>query len=511
MTSTFKYGIDQITPEIALQIARGEIQGIITKEAEQKILKCYNAVQLIAKGEKPVYSVNTGFGSLCNVRISHEDAGTLQENLLKSHSVGVGDPIAPEIAKMMMILKVHALAQGYSGASLPLIERILWHIDKDIIPLVPAQGSVGASGDLCPLAHLFLPLIGLGEVTQDSGKSYLPAEDLLKAHKLTKIPLGVKEGLALINGTQFMAAHGIKIVERLSNCLDHADLIGSLSLEAFLGSKTPFNPKLHQIRPHPGAIMTAKRISSFLADSELMASHTTCTRVQDPYSFRCMPQIHGAARDAYTHLRNTLLIEINSVTDNPNIFLEEDGPIALSGGGFHGEPIAMVFDYAGLAASELGNISDRRVYLLLGEQGEWGLPQYLIEGSGLNSGFMITQYTTAALASENKSLCYPASADSIPTSNGVEDLVSMGSISARKALQIINNLEKILGIELMCACQALDFRRPLRTSQSLEAVHALVRQSIPFIENDTPLSTYINSAIELVRSKTLLQFTPKRN
>jgi len=500
----FLYGIETLTPEIALQIARGEITGVLSPQAKDRIMACYRAVQKIIQGTTPVYSINTGFGSLCTTKISRADAGTLQENLLKSHSVGVGRPVAAEIAKLMLILKVHALSQGYSGVSPELVERILWHITANVIPQVPEQGSVGASGDLCPLSHLFLPLIGLGEVTTDGGLTYRPAAELLQQHGLPRFSLGAKEGLALINGTQFMAAHGIKIVSRLQACQDQADIIAAMSLEGYLGSSSPFDSRLHEIRPHPGAQVVARRICRLLEGSGFLLSHKGCPRVQDPYSFRCIPQIHGASRDALAHLREVLTREINSVTDNPNIFLEGDEPIAISGGGFHGEPIALPMDYAGLAASELGNISDRRIYLLLGETGEYGLPLYLIKGSGLNSGFMIAQYCSAALVSENKSKCYPASADSIPTSNGVEDLVSMGSISARKTLEIIDNLEKILGIELMCAAQAMDFRRPLVSSPFLERCHAHVRAQIPFIQDDCVLSGHINTAIEIVRSGALL-------
>ncbi len=504
--NTFQYGIDHLTPEIALSIARNEMKGILTDESKDKVLKCYNAVQSIAQGDKPVYSINTGFGSLCTTKITQDDAGILQENLLKSHSVGMGEPIDAEIAKLMLILKVHALCQGFSGASLKLIERIIWHINNNYISQVPEQGSVGASGDLCPLAHLFLPLIGLGELTNDEGKTYVPTKSILTKYNLTKLALGAKEGLALINGTQFMAAHGIKIVERLYNCQDHADIVSAMSLEGYMGSKSPFDKRLHQVRPHPGAQLVAKRMNTLLDNSEILTAHTECTRVQDPYSFRCIPQIHGASRDALVHLKEIITREINSVTDNPNVFTDGDEPIAISGGGFHGEPIALPMDYAGLAASELGNIADRRIYLLMGEKGEYGLPLYLIKGSGLNSGFMITQYCSAALVSENKSLCYPASADSIPTSNGVEDLVSMGSISARKTLKIIDNLEKILGVELFCACQAIDFRRPLKSSPILEACHQFVRTKIPHIEDDEVLSGYMNSTTEIIRSKKLLSF-----
>ncbi|MHA1775809.1 MAG: histidine ammonia-lyase [Promethearchaeota archaeon] len=503
----FHYGMDQMDVPIALKLCSGEMKGIITDEVKTKVQQCHAAVQRIVQGEKPVYSINTGFGSLCTTKISKDDAGKLQENLLKSHSVGVGAPIETDIAKIMLILKVHALCQGYSGVSLTLIERILWHIDMNYIPKVLEQGSVGASGDLCPLAHLFLPLIGLGEITKDGGKNYVSTHQILEENQISPLSLGAKEGLGLINGTQFIAAHAIKVVERLENCVDHADLIGALSLEGYLGSVAPFDPRLHKIRPHPGAQIVARHLRELTEGSEFIEYHKDCNRVQDPYSFRCMPQIHGACRNALNHLKEVLIREINSVTDNPNIFLEGENGIAISGGGFHGEPLALPLDYVGLAASELGNISDRRVYLLLGEKGEYGLPLYLIKGSGLNSGFMIAQYATAALASENKSLCFPASADSIPTSNGVEDLVSMGSISARKTLRMIANLEQILGIELVCACQAMDFRRPLQSSEKLESCHSYVRKYIPFIENDEILSPHMQKAAEIVRSKKLLEIS----
>ncbi len=509
MALIFKYGIENLTPEIAFSIAKGEIKGILTEKAVSNIQKCHQAVMKIAQGDDPVYSINTGFGSLCNVKISREDAGTLQENLLKSHSVGVGEVIPIYVIKLMLILKVHALAKGYSGVSLKLVERIIWHIENDYLPKVLEQGSVGASGDLCPLAHAFLPLIGEGEITQDHGKTFQNTSNFLQEKNMEKFELGPKEGLALINGTQFMAAFATMIAVEFKDVLTQADLIGAMSVDAYLGSRSPFDPRLHEIRPHDGCIETAKNLFAFLEGSELLDSHKSCNRVQDPYSLRCMPQIHGAARNAYNHFREVLITEINSVTDNPNIFTTEASPIAISGGGFHGEPIALPLDYLGLAASTIGNIADRRIYLLLGETGEYGLPLYLIKGSGLNSGFMITQYCTAALASENKTSCFPASADSIPTSNGVEDLVSMGSISARKTYRILQNTQKILAIEMMCACQALEFRRPLKSSDLIEKCLAYVRTEIPFVEDDTYLSPLIQKAVSIVQNKTLLSFLPK--
>ena len=503
MSKNFKYGIDYLTPDLALQIANGEIRGIITEEVKIDVKKNYEAVQKIAKGEKIVYSVNTGFGSLCTTIISREETGKLQENLLKSHSVGLGDPIEHQLSKLMMILKIHALCKGFSGISLEVIQRIFWHVETNVIPLVPEQGSVGASGDLAPLAHLFLPLIGLGYLSKD-GKNYIKSLEILKKHDLTPLKLQAKEGLALINGTQFITAHAIVIHEKFRNCLENADIIGALSLEAYLGSPQPFDDDLIRLRPHQGAILVAQRIRTFLKDSRFIESHKDCGRVQDPYSIRCIPQVHGASRDAFLHFKGVVECELNSITDNPIIFNENK---TLSGGNFHGQPLALPLDYVGLAASEIGNISDRRTYLLL--EGKWGLPTYLIEDFGLNSGFMITQYTSAALASENKTMCFPASADSIPTSMGQEDHVSMGSISARKTLRIVHNLEKILAIELLCAAQAFDFRRPLISSIILEACHAYIRQKIPHINEDVVLSELIEIALDIIKSKKLVDISTK--
>jgi len=499
MNEYFNYGEENLTPEKALKIARKEIIGVISDETKRKIIKSYNAVQAIAKGDNLVYSINTGFGSLCTTKISPGETGMLQENLLKSHSVGVGAPIANEIAKLMLVLKIHALCKGFSGISYKVVERINWHIENDIIPLVPEKGSVGASGDLAPLSHLFLPLIGLGYLSKN-GKRFYPSIELLNEYDLKPLTLQAKEGVALINGTQFIAAFAIEVYEKFLNCLDHADLIGAISLEAYLGSPQPFNEMLIDLRPHKGAVYVAKRFRKLLKDSQFVESHKDCGRVQDPYSFRCIPQVHGASRDAFSHFKEKLECELNSVTDNPIVF---DEKYTVSGGNFHGQPLALPLDYISFAASELGNISDRRIYLLL--EGKWGLPPYLVKESGLNSGFMIAQYCSAALVSENKTFCFPASADSIPTSMGQEDHVSMGSISARKALQIIENLEKILAIELLCAAQAFDFRRPLKSSEILEACHKYIRNKISHIFEDTILSELINIATEIIKSKELLK------
>ncbi len=493
----FNYGIDYLTTGLALDIASGKVQGVIHADAREAILANRAEVEKIVASEKTVYGINTGFGPLCTSLISAEDTAKLQYNLLISHSVGVGEAIADELAKLMMILKVHALAKGFSGIRLETVERIIWHIENDVIPQVPSQGSVGASGDLAPLSHLFLPLLGLGKVSY-KGEERDTAEVLAEL-QMEPIQLGAKEGLALINGTQFMAAHGIKITERLANCLDAADIIGAMSLEALLGSEKPFAPILHEIRPYDGNQHVASRMRNFLKDSEMLASHQNCSRVQDPYSLRCIPQVHGASRNAWRHLKETLHIEINSVTDNPIV---EDAEHTYSGGNFHGQPIALPLDYSALAASEIGNISDRRIYMLL--EGNEGLPVLLMKNTGLNSGFMIPQYTSAALTTENKSLCFPASADSIPTSLGQEDHVSMGSVSGRKALHVVENLEKILAIELLTAAQAFDFRKPLKSGLLLEACHNYVRKHIDHAVEDRRFSEDIEQCIRIIQNKELV-------
>lgn len=495
--TTFNYGIDTLTTGIALDISRGKTKGIICDDARKRILKSRIAVEKIVAKKQTVYGINTGFGPLCTSLISSEDTEKLQYNLLISHSVGVGDYIDDELAKLMMILKVHALAKGYSGIQLATIERIMWHIDKDVIPKVPSQGSVGASGDLAPLAHLFLPLVGMGEV-QYKGTIKKTAS-VLKKEQLSPITLHAKEGLALINGTQFMAAHGIKIIERLANCLDVADIIGAMTLEALLGSEKPFESILHDIRPYEGNKHVAERLRSLLHGSELVVSHQNCSRVQDPYSLRCMPQVHGASRNAWLHLKEMIHIELNSVTDNPIVV---DAEHSYSGGNFHGQPIALPLDYSAMAASEVGNISDRRIYLLL--EGKDGLPLLLMRNTGLNSGFMISQYTSAALASENKTLCFPACVDSIPTSLGQEDHVSMGSISGRKALKVVDNLEKILAVELLTAAQAFDYRKPLKSGILLEACHDYVREFINHAEEDRVFGDDIQACIRIIRNKELV-------
>lgn len=498
MKNTFQYGQEHLTASIALGIANGEIRGILSPETRSRVKKSASAVQEIVANGNPVYGINTGFGPLCTTLISPDQTQKLQENLLKSHAVGIGEPIPNDIAKLMLVLKLHALAKGYSGLRENTLDRILWHIDHNIIPVVPKQGSVGASGDLAPLSHLFLPLIGLGRVHFKG--EIMPTAKAFQLLDIEPISLGPKEGLALINGTQFIAAFGVKVLERFYNILAHADITGAMMLEGLLGSVKPFSAELHQLRPYAGNQHVAQTIQNLLHESEIVHSHAACARVQDPYSLRCMPQVHGASRNAWLHLKQMLEVEINSVTDNPVVFDENH---TISGGNFHGQPIAMPLDYACLAASEIGSISDRRIYLSL-EGDTPGVPKLLLKETGLNSGFMIPQYTSAALASENKGLCFPSSADSIPTSLGQEDHVSMGSIGARKALQVIENVEKILGIELFCAAQAVDFHAPLKSGKIMTALYEHVRTKIKHVTEDQIMYEDMETAIEIIRSGELL-------
>ena len=491
---TFKYGIDKLTLSKIIAITQGKIRAELTTQTIQIINKCRSKVEKMANGSKAVYGVNTGFGPLCDVQITSDETSTLQKNLLITHAVGVGKNIDKQLSKIMMICKVHALCQGFSGVRLALIERIIYFIDHDLLPTVPKQGSVGASGDLAPLSHLFLPIIGEGEfwINED----IISAKEVLANHQLEIINLEAKEGLGLINGTQFILAHTITGLIKMEYLLDLADISGAMSIEGYKGSSSPFREELHTIRPFKGSIKVAERMRNLFKDSQNITSHENCERVQDPYSMRCIPQVHGASRNAYYHLLELAEIEMNSVTDNPIVLSDSE---AISGGNFHGQPLAMALDYCSIAASELGNIADRRCCLLL--EGKYGLPRLLTKDGGLNSGFMMPQYTTAALVTENKSLCFPPSADSIPTGLGQEDHVSMGSISGRQFNQILGNLEKIIAIELMYAAQALDFRRPNTFSKIIEENHNIIREKVEKLEDDRLLKEDIKKIIQMVEAK----------
>lgn len=488
------YGIDTFTISDIMAILDDPKKAKLTKESKQKILQSQQNVQQIVASDRTVYGINTGFGPLCDVKISEEETAQLQHNLIISHAVGVGKPIAKELSKVMMISKIHALSKGFSGVSLEVIERLIFMLQSDIIPLVPEQGSVGASGDLAPLAHLVLPLLGLGKVWQNN--EIRNTAEVLAEKGIKPLTLGPKEGLGLINGTQFILAHAILGLNKFEYLLDLADLTAALSLEAYRGSASPFKKELHDIRPFSGSKKVAARMLKFLKNSENLHAHEFCDRVQDPYSMRCVPQVHGASRNAYEHLKNLAEIELNSVTDNPIVLSAEE---SISGGNFHGQLLALPLDYCTLAAAELGNISDRRSYLLL--EGKFGLPRLLTESSGLNSGFMIPQYTSAALVTENKTLCFPASADSIPTSLGQEDHVSMGSISGRKFNQVLGNLENILAVELMFAAQGLEFRRPATCSKYVENAYNLIRTKVEKLEDDRLIGEDMLAIAELIRER----------
>lgn len=448
---------------------------------------------------QPHYGINTGFGALANKRVPDDRLSELQRNLLLSHAVGVGEPVPPEITRLMLRLKIVGLGLGYSGVSLPVFRRLVEFGRRDLLPVVPSRGSVGASGDLAPLAHLCLPLIGLGEFWADDRKGAVPAGDVLRAHEFPPVTLGAKDGLALINGTQLMSAYGAWVLERCSRLVDHFDLAAAMSLEALQGSIKPFDVRIHAIRPHPGHGAVAANVRRLLEGSEILESHRNCGKVQDPYCLRCVPQVHGASRDALAYATGVVETEINGVTDNPLVF--ENGDI-VSGGNFHGQPLALALDFAAIALAEYASISERRIYLLL--EGHDGLPRLLMRETGLNSGFMIPQYTAAALVSENKVLCHPASVDSIPTSLGQEDHVSMGSVSAVKLLAVLRNVETVLAIELLTAAQALDYRLPLRPGRGVEAAHRCIRGVTQHREADYLFQEDLRRVAELVEGRALL-------
>ena len=445
------------------------------------------------------YGINTGFGALATKRIGADQLKQLQRNLILSHAVGTGDLISKEISRLMLQLKIHALGIGYSGISKKTFDRLIYFVDHDMIPVIPEKGSVGASGDLAPLAHMSLPLLGFGSFWNEEGTDTIPAQELLKKHNIEPIDLQPKDGLSLINGTQLMSGYGAFVLEKTLRLLKSSDLLGAMSLEALQGSIKPFDKRIHEIRPHTGQQTVAENVRNLLAESEILESHRNCGKVQDPYSLRCIPQVHGASRDAISHCVQTVQTEINSVTDNPLVF--QNGDI-ISGGNFHGQPLALVLDYAAIALAELASISERRTYLLLG--GHDGLPKLLMEETGINSGFMIPQYTSAALVSENKVLCHPASVDSIPTSLGQEDHVSMGSVGALKLLNVFKNVEQVLAIELFTAAQALDFRTPLKPGKGVEQAHQYMRKQIPHAHEDHFFKDEINIAVDLLLDKNLM-------
>lgn len=425
------------------------------------------------------YGINTGFGSLCNVRIEPNALSHLQENLVCSHACGMGDEVPQEIVKLMLLLKVHGLSRGYSGVRLEIVQRLADFYNNDILPVVYEQGSLGASGDLAPLAHLCLPILGKGEVYYKGKK--MPAADALVAAGLQPMSLAAKEGLALLNGTQFMSSYAVWCLLQAKKLLKWADVIGALSADGYMAKDEPFKHPIHRVRPHKGQIATAQNILQLLSGSAIQQLDKE--QVQDPYSFRCMPQVHGASKDVVDMATGVVETEINSVTDNPIVFHDEEA--IMSGGNFHGQPLALQLDFLAIALSEIANISERRTYLLI--SGQRGLPAFLAPDAGLNSGFMIAQYTAASIVSQNKQLCTPASVDSIVSSNGQEDHVSMGANAATKLHRVIKNVQRVLGIELLNAAQAIDLRRPYTTSPVLENLWATFRKELSFMKEDRVL------------------------
>ena len=464
----------------------------LSEDARSRIVYCREYLdKKIAANTKPIYGVTTGFGSLCNVSIGHDNLAQLQINLMMSHACGTGDRVPNEIVKIMLLLKVQSLSYGYSGCKLDTVERLVDFFNNDIYPVVYMQGSLGASGDLVPLAHLSLPLIGLGEVEYKG--EVMPAKKILKKMGWQPIQLASKEGLALLNGTQNMGAFAVWALLQSHRLNKWADSIAAMSLDAYYGLVEPFTDAVHQVRPHKGQIDTASRMRELLAGSEIMEKPKSY--VQDPYSFRCVPQVHGTVKDTVRYVESVIDVEINSATDNPTVCPDDD--LIISAGNFHGEPIALPMDFLAIAMSELANISERRIYKLV--SGTRGLPSFLVANPGVNSGFMITQYTAASIVSLNKSFCSPASVDSIPSCQGQEDHVSMGANAAIKLYKVILNTERVLAIELFNATQALEFRRPLRSSQVIQEIFDAYRKEVPFIINDEVMYPYIQKSVDFIR------------
>jgi histidine ammonia-lyase len=495
--TTNKKNMHQITTqkldfEIIADIIASNKKLKLSEEAKKNILHCREYLdKKMASQKEPIYGINTGFGSLYNVSIPDKDLEQLQTNLVMSHACGTGDEVPQDIVKLMLLLKVQALSYGKSAVQLQTVERLVDFFNNDILPVIYQQGSLGASGDLAPLAHMCLPLLGMGEVVYKGKKQ--AAADVLKQLNLQPIQLKSKEGLALLNGTQFMSAYGVWCLLQTKRLNIAADVIAAVSLEGFDGRQEPFKPHIHSIRPHKGQMKTAENMRKLLEGSEIIKR--VKAHVQDPYSFRCIPQVHGASKDAIEYVENVFLTEINSVTDNPTVFPDEDE--IISGGNFHGQPLALALDFLAIALAELGNISERRTYQLI--SGLRGLPAFLVATPGLNSGFMIPQYTAASIVSQNKQLCSPASVDSIVSSNGQEDHVSMGSNAATKCYKVVENLQRILAIELFNGSQALEFRRPLKSSSIIEKLITDYRKHVSFVKVDKIMYTEMDKSVVFLK------------
>ena len=491
----------ELPEHISIELLQNRKENTLTlsAQASERIARNRTYLDKILQGGNTYYGINTGFGSLCNVKIAADELEQLQENLVCSHACGMGDEVPEEIVRLMLLLKVHGLSQGYSGVRPEIVQRLVDFYNYCIHPIVYEQGSLGASGDLAPLAHLSLPLFGKGWVNYKGQKR--KAAEVLQELKLEAMPLAAKEGLALLNGTQFMSAYATWCLMESKRLLEWADVIGAMSADGFMAKDEPFQHPIHRVRPHKGQINTAARIMELLKGSEIQKQHKE--QVQDPYSFRCMPQVHGASKDVVDNIVNVVEIEINSVTDNPIVFHDEDA--IMSGGNFHGQPLALNLDFLAIAMAEIANISERRTYLLV--SGQRGLPAFLAPDAGLNSGFMIAQYTAASIVSQNKQLCTPASVDSIISSNGQEDHVSMGANAATKMLRVVHNVQRVLAIELLTAAQALDMRRPLKSSTAIEKVHAALRKEVSMMAHDRILhddlviaERFLNSSVAQVVS-----------
>jgi histidine ammonia-lyase len=494
----FKISPEDLKIEVIWELLHKNGEISLSEESISLITICRSYLDSkLENNTSPIYGITTGFGSLHNKTISKDQLNKLQENLVMSHACGTGSIVKDDIVRLMLLLKIHALSLGKSGVQVLTVQRLIDFFNEGIIPVVYEQGSLGASGDLAPLAHLVLPLLGMGEVIYNGKKSETSV--ILKKFGWSPVELKSKEGLALLNGTQFMSSYGVYIITMAERLSAFADMISAISLEAYDGRPDPFFECIHKIRPHKGQIATAAAFRKILKGSELISRRKD--HVQDPYSFRCIPQVHGASKDAITYAKSVIITEINSVTDNPTIFPDED--MIVSGGNFHGQPLALIFDYLSIALAELGSISERRVYRLIA--GQRDLPEFLVANPGLNSGFMIPQYTAASIVSQNKQLCTPSSVDSIPSSNEQEDHVSMGANGATKLLRVAENLERILAIELFTAIQALEFRRPLKSSELIENVVKSFRETVPFIEDDKVMYTEIEKAVNFIRDFDLQQ------
>jgi len=483
---------EHLSIERVREILEKDLKLVLSDDARCRILRCREYLDAKMDGQKePIYGITTGFGSLCNISVERGQLARLQKNLVRSHACGTGERVPGEVVKLILLLKIQSLSYGHSGVQLCTVERLIDFFNNGVLPVVYQQGSLGASGDLAPLAHLSLPLLGLGEV--EYGGEVRPAAEVLAEFGWEPVELQSKEGLALLNGTQFMSAYGVWSVIAARRLSEWADRIGAMSLDAFDGRIEPFDRIVHEIRPHRGQLATAENFTRLLAGSELIAGHKV--HVQDPYSFRCIPQVHGASKDTIDYVESVLTTEINSTTDNPTVFPEEDK--VISAGNFHGQPIALAMDFLAIAVAELGNISERRTYQLI--SGSRGLPNFLVAKPGLNSGFMIPQYTAASIVSQTKGLCMPASVDSIPSSQGQEDHVSMGSNAATKLYRVVCNTERVLAIELFNAAQALEFRRPKRSSDAIEAIWTEYRKRVPFIDDDQVMYPHIAASVEFIR------------